>query len=271
VIVAAAVVILLVTLLGRDTTLDLTIRDSVSGRWVWGAVIRLEDRTIVGFFQSDAGLKPYRFTHLSPAAAALSVSAPGYQPVSIPVSLHRGANRIEKTIDMVGLSIPDLAKVFVFEKLEGKDIVAQLRPVGSGGGAIINHPAMDLWIGCRVSVQEKGGVPVIEETEDGSGRGRELFRGQAPWTWDPTPETQFRYTVRIPGADIADDPSNYRVIDYLIVEPDPLKITHSELADLMSRIYAIDDTARMIAALDAEKDRVRYFVDVSWNVRARPS
>ncbi|HEY9593172.1 MAG TPA: hypothetical protein VHE79_01750, partial [Spirochaetia bacterium] len=114
------------------------------------------------------------------------------------------------------------------------------------------------------------GIPVVEETDTGSARGRELFRGQVAWSWDPAPETQFRYTARIPGDRIADDSSLYRVIDYLIVEPDPLKITHDELADLMTRVWSLRDPAAVTAALDAERDRVRYFVDVSWNVRARP-
>jgi hypothetical protein len=268
-IVAAAAVILVAVLPGRPATLEFTVRDAVSRRWVWGAVMRAQERTIVGFFQTDAGLKTYRFTRLSPGPTTLTIDAPGYRPVAVPLSLHRGVNRRGEPIDMVGLGIPDLSKIFVFEKLEGRDIVAQLRPVSGSGGAIINHPAMDLWVGCRVSVQVKGGAPVIEETEEGSVHGRELFRGQIPWTWDPAPETQFRYSARIPGTGIADDPSNYRVIDYLIVQPDPLKITHAELADLMTRIYAITDPEAMIAALDAEKSRLRYFVDVSWNVRAR--
>ncbi len=128
---------------------------------------------------------------------------------------------------------------------------------------------MDLWIGCRVSVQVKDGVPVSGETEEGAARGEELFRGQIPWTWDPAPETQFRYSARIPLAKIREHPSAYRVIDYLIVEPDPLAITRAELDDLMARVYAMSDPAAVAAALDAEKGRLRYFLDTSWNVKAR--
>ena len=94
-------------------------------------------------------------------------------------------------------------------------------------------------------------------------------RGQVSWAWDPAPETQFRYSVRIPVARVREDPSPYRVIDYLIVEPDPRKITRAELSELMARVYAIGDPARAAAALDAEKDRLRYFTDTSWNVKAR--
>jgi hypothetical protein len=68
---------------------------------------------------------------------------------------------------------------------------------------------------------------------------------------------------------VQQDSSLYRVIDYLIVEPNPLTITRAELGPLMDRVFAMEDPARIAAALDAEKDRLRYFVDTSWNVKAR--
>ena len=268
-LIAAAASIPVIRWLRMDTTFEFRLRDSVSGRWVWNASLRLQGRAMNGFFQSDAGLRLYRFRHLTPGLSTLRISAPGYPDMRLPLTLRRGANRLDAPIDMKGLGIPGLAGFLVFEKMEGGDIVGELRPVGSTGAAIINHPCMDLWVGCRVSVEVKGGVPVLEETDAGPARGKELFRGQVPWTWDPAPETQFRYSVRIPEARVQEDPSAYRVIDYLIVEPDPLKITRAELSDLMARVYAIADPARAAAALDAEKGRLRYFTDTSWNVKAR--
>ena len=271
--VAAVIVLVaaLITLLAlrKDTTLELRIRDSVSGRWVWDATMKLQNREIRGYFQSDAGTIPYRFTRLAPGKWTLEISAPAYQAVRIPVSLARGANRIEEPVDMVGLEIPDLVKFFIFEKLDGGDFVAELRPVGSNGQAILNHPCMDLWIGCRVAVQIKNGVPVQEEVEEGSARGEELFRGAIPWQWNAAPEALFRYSARIAGAKLKEHPSSYRVIDYLIVVPDPLKISRKELDDLMTRMYALDDPHAVASALDAEKGRLRYFIDTSWNVKAR--
>ena len=268
-LIAAAAAVLAILWLRTDTTFEFRLRDSVSGGWVWNASLRLQDRAMNAFFQSDTGLRLYRFRHLTPGTATLRISAPSYTDVSIPLTLRRGANRLDTPIDMKGLGIAGLAGFLVFEKMEERDIVGELRPVGATGAAIINHPCMDLWVGCRVSVEVKGGMPVLEETDAGPARGRELFRGQVPWTWDPAPETQFRYSVRIPGARMQEDPSPYRVIDYLIVEPDPRKITRAELSELMARVYAIGDPARAAAALDAEKDRLRYFTDTSWNVKAR--
>ena len=171
---------------------------------------------------------------------------------------------------MVGVRIPDLKKFSVFERNESGDIVAVLRPVSSAGIAVLNHPCLDLWIGATVSVQMMDGSPAVDEAASGTARGRELFRGPIAWTWDSTPEHQFRYSARIPGGKIAGDQSDYRVIDYLIVVPDPRSISRAELETLMSRVYAMRDPGAMAAALDAEKGRLAYFVDTTWNLKARP-
>jgi hypothetical protein len=273
-VVAALVVVCVVAVLAAlwlrtDTTFDFQVRDAVSGKWVWDAAMKLQGRAIIGYYQSDAGPITCRFTHLRPGKATLEIVADSYQSARVPVTLKRGANRLGKPIDMIGLTIPDLTRFYIFESREGGDIRAEIRPVNSHGTAVLNHPCMDLWIGCRISVQMKNGVPVREETEEGSARGEELFRGQIPWTWDPAPETQFRYSARIPAAKIRAHPSAYRAIDYLIVMPDPLAITRAELEQLMARVYALDDPAAVSAALDAEKGRLRYFIDTSWNVKAR--
>ena len=140
-VVAAALVITLVVTLGRDTTLDVRIRDAVSGRWVWGAEMRIQ------------GAETGRVLSIRFGAQGLPLHSPPPRPRDTrgggrpatgrgasPVPLRRGANSLPEPIDMVGLGIPDLGRFFVFEKLDGADIVAQLRPVSVNGGAIINHP-----------------------------------------------------------------------------------------------------------------------------------
>jgi hypothetical protein len=266
---ACAGAVLAVLWLRMDTTFEFKVRDSVSGKWVWDAAMKLQSRAIIGYYQSDAAPIAYRFTRLTPGKATLEIAADSYQPVSIPLSLRRGANRLEKPIDMIGLGIPDLTKFYLFESWDAGDIASQLRPVNSAGTAVLNHPCIDLWIGCRVSVQMKNGAPAREESETGSSRGTELFRGSIAWKWDPAPETQFRYSARIPGAQIKADPSDYRVIDYLIVAPNPLAISRAELEQLMARVYAMNDASAVAAALDAEKGRLAYFIDTTWNMKAR--
>ena len=119
-VLIAIVAISLFLVLRTDTTFEFKVRDKVSGRWVWNAHMRLQTRSRMGFFQSDAGLTPYRFTHLHPGAATLEISAPGYQEVSLGVTLRRGANIRESPIDMIGLGIPDLERFFVFGDLSVK-------------------------------------------------------------------------------------------------------------------------------------------------------
>lgn len=268
-VVACAGTVLAVLWLRADTTLEFQVRDAVSGKWVWDAAMKLQGRTIVGYYQSDAAPLTYRFTRLTPGKATLEITADSYQSVSLPVALKRGVNRLAKPIDMIGLGIPDLQRFYLFESWDAGDIAAELRPVSSAGSAVLNHPCIDLWIGCRVSVQMKDGVPAREESEKGAARGEELFRGRIRWSWDPAPETQFRYTARIPGGQIKAEPSDYRVIDYLIVAPDPLAIGRAELEQLMSQVYAMNDPIAVAAALDKEKGRLAYFIDTTWNMKAR--
>jgi hypothetical protein len=241
--------------LSRDATLSFTVRDSVSGAWVWEASMTLQDRLITGYFQSTDGLKTYTFTHLKPGASVLEVAAPGYEPARVPVSLRPGANALAAPVSMRGREIPNLAQFIVFEKTDADGISAELRPVSATGAAIVNHPCMDLWVGARVCAQAAESV-----------RGRELFKGTVEWRWDPSPEAVFRYTVRIPAAGIAADPSPLRVVDYLFVVPNPAAITHDELAALMDRLFALPDAGAVAEALAEESGRVRFFTETSWNV-----
>jgi hypothetical protein len=259
VLVLGAAAVTTAVLLHRDTTLQFRLVDSVSRGWVWGVTMKIQGREAVGFYQSDAGPTWYDFTHLSPGASTLELSAPGYRPLTVPVTLHRGANRIEKPLEMTGLEIPGLARFVLFESLDNADIVVQLRPVGQDGKAVQNHPCLPIWVGARVYAQADGGTA----------RGQELFSGAVPWTWDPAPESIFRYSVRISRGSMSADPAPLRVIDYLVVVPDPLALSRQELDALMRRVWALPDEAARAAALRAEQGKLRFFTDTSWNVKAR--
>jgi hypothetical protein len=249
-----------------DTTLQFGFEDSVSGGWVWGAVARLQDRALIGFYQSDAGPVPHRFTHLKPGDATLTIEARGYEPVSVPVTLKRGSNRLRTPIRMAGTEIPSLVGFAIFENRSGADIMCELRPVGADGSAVVNHPCLPLWVGCRVTTQLRNGIPIREPVDAGSSRGEELFSGKVDWTWDALPQTVFRYTVRIPGARITASAAPYRVIDYLIIVPDPRAIDTGELDALMNAAPPITDPDALRAYLERLKGRLRYFFDTSWNV-----
>jgi hypothetical protein len=252
-----------------DTTLEFSFRDSVSGQWVWDSTARLQDRVIFSFFQSDAGPVPFVFSRLKPGSWTMEISAPGYLPASVPVKLHRGANRLSRPIDMVGFEIPHLQRFYVFESLDGGDLVAQLRPAGTDGRAVVNHPCLRLWVAARVAVELRNGAPATEAAEEGNSRGAALFSGRLDWKWDPAPETPFRYGVRIPGGRMKPDGSPYRVIDYLIAVPDPRAIGPEELDRIMRNAPPLPDFNAIAAYLDREGKGIRYFFDTSWNVKAR--
>ena len=256
-----------------DTALVFLLQDSVSGGWVWDASVRLQDRLLVSYYQTDAGPVPQKLTHLKPGASTLFIDAPGYAPVSIPVTLARGRNRLPVSVKVVGREIPGLSDFSAFESIDNGDLVAQLRPLDAGGKAIVNHPCIELWIGCVVSEQA------------GSTRGAALFRGAVRWAWDARPESLFRYSVRIHSADIQDAPSLTRVVDYLVVVPDPLKVSRAEVERIMAGAWPSGGLASVLAdqsrperlapgiasALDAEKGRLRWFFVTSRDVRVRRS
>ena len=251
-----------------DTTLEFVVRDAVSKAWVYDASFRLEGRLIRSHFQSDQGPEAQRFTHLLPGRTTLEISAPFYQPVSRELTLKRGTNRLPEPIDLVGLEIPELKGFIMFEDLAGSDVQVEIRPVSNAGPAVLNHPCLDLWIGARVTAQLKNGLPVQEETEEGSTRGEELFRGRLEWKFDPYPETVFRYSAVIPGAKIKPSKAPYRVVDYLVVLPQPLAVSKQELEAIMEKTWSLNpDAVEEFLRPYQEQGKLRVEVFTSWNVK----
>ncbi len=264
--VLAAVIVVLALARKPSASLEFSVRDAQSGAWVWDLTAHLQERYLKGYYQSDAGPIQFRFTKLAPGDSVLDLRAPSYEPVRLPVRLKPGANLLDAPILMRGLQIPGLDHFLSFENLKGSDLLVELRPVSRDGKAILNHPCLPLWVGITLSVEVKDGVPARDELETGVGRGKRLFSGPVEWRWDPAPETQFRYSAVIPGSAIAADAAPLRVADYLIVVPDPQKMSPPDLASLMEEIWPLPPAARA-AALGARKDRLRAFTDTSWNVK----
>lgn len=251
-----------------ETTLEFVVRDAVSKAWVWDASFRLQGRIIKAYYQSDQGPIPFLFSGLKPGQAELKIVAPGYIPVTVPLVLKRGKNRIEEPIDLVGYEIPGLCRFIVFEKREGNDFLLEIRPVSIEGTAVLNHPCLDLWIGARITVQMKDGLPVKVPVEEGSVRGDELYRGKLDWKFDPSPETIFRYSARIPGSLIKPSGEPYWVIDYLIVVPDPRKVNPDEVQKIMEKAFALPPDA--IEGYLEQYEELGVFTPyffTSWNVR----
>jgi hypothetical protein len=271
VVIAAVAVAVYLAMNPVDTTLEFQVRDAVSKSWVWDATFTLENRVIRAYYQSadESAAKPIvqRFTHLKPGEAQLLVEAPAYVSATKKVKLKRGENRLEQPIDLVGYEIPTLSKFIVFEDRNATDIIQEIRPVSADGPAVLNHPCLDLWIGARVSVQMYHGMPAQQQTEQGSERGEELYKGALQWSWDSLPETTFRYGSHIPLAQIKKNNDPYWVIDYLIVVPDPRKITREELESIMKQAWQLPAEAIEPYLAPYKSDgKLTPYVFTSWNV-----
>ena len=258
-VAAAATVAALVALVSTapfETTLEFRIRDGVSTGPVWNATATVQNRFQRTWHAGDGDTLV--FTRLRPGEAMLEVSAPDYQSVSVPVTLRRGRNRIDGPIDMNGLRIPGLSHFMVSEDLSGSDLHATFWPLSSQGPAVVNHPALDLWIGARISSQQPGAT-----------RGETLFAGEVEWNWDPSPKALARYRARIPLERIEERGAAPLVIDYLVIVPDPLAIERDEVAAIVTAAWTDREPASLPAYLARYADQFDFSLHTSWNL-SRP-
>ena len=239
-----------------ETTLEFRIRDRVSGEAVWDVTVTIQDR-FLRTYNAGAG-EPLVFTRLTPGPAVLEVAAPDYQPVKVPITLRRGRNRIDEPVDLVGLQIPNLSHFMVTEEVSGAELHATIWPISNEGPAVVNHPALDLWVGVRISAQRPGGT-----------RGETLFAGEIEWRWDPAPGVLARYRAQIPLGQIDDGGASPVVIDYLVVVPDPLAIERDEAAAIVTAAWTEREPASLPAYLARYGDRFDFSLHTSWNV-SRP-
>lgn len=243
-----------------ETTLEFRIRDRVSRGAVWNATVTIRDRFLRAYHAG--GGDSLVFSRLAPGAATLTVSAPNYQTVSVPVTLRRGRNRIAEPIEVIGLKIPELARFIVSEELSGAPPQATIWPLSKEGPAVVNHPALDLWIGARISTQPAGG--------QAAARGETLFAGELEWSWDHSPDALARYRARLPLEAIAQAGAGRFAIDYLLIVPDPLAIERGEVAAIVAAAWTASvDPAALRTYLTRYADRFDFYVHTSRNL-SRP-
>ena len=237
-----------------ETTLEFRIRDRVTGGAVWNATVTLQDRFLRTWYAGDGDTLV--FSRLRPGEATLEVSAPDYQSVSVPVTLRRGSNRIDEPIAVTGLQIPGLSRFMVSEDPSGSELHATFWPLTSQGPAVVNHPALDLWIGARISTQLAGAT-----------RGETLFAGEIEWIWDQSGKALARYRARIPLEQIEARGGAPLVIDYLVIVPDPLAIERDEVAAIVTAAWTDREPASLPAYLARYADRFDFYLHTSWNLR----
>ena len=249
----AAALAALVSAAPFETTLEFRIRDRVSGGPVWAATVTIQNRFLRTYY-AGAG-DPLVFTRLAPGPAVLEVAAPDYQPMTVPIELRRGRNRLDEPIDLVGLQIPSLSHFMVTEDVSEGELHATIWPISYQGPAVVNHPALDLWVGARISAQLPGGI-----------RGETLFAGEIEWSWDPAPGSLARYRARIPLDEAGEGGAAPLVIDYLVIVPDPLAIERDEVAAIVTAAWAELEPASLPAYLARYADRFDFSLHTSWDL-----
>ncbi|WP_422479081.1 hypothetical protein [Pleomorphochaeta sp. DL1XJH-081] len=223
--------------------------------------MKIQNKELHGYFQSDDSLINYQFTDLRPGDTQLIISAPNYETITIPLKLERGVNRIEKPISLKGLTIPGLDGFYVFENEEADGWSLTIRPVTEDNRAISLHPTIDIWIGAKISKWD----PLLARTIGNLDKQPILYSGNIPWKWDAYPETQFRYTSFIPFDVLPEDSGKTYVIEYLILVPNLLEIDYEEFHALTKEIPSMD-TSTAKSYLESLGTRVSYYADISWDV-----
>jgi hypothetical protein len=265
--VLIALVVFLMNL-NLDTTLEFSVIDSVSRNFVWDLTMKLQDRYMKGYYQSNTGPILFKFRNLGTGDSELLLSAPSYTDKKVPVKIAWGANRLAAPVEMEGYEIPGLAKFFYFDKSTENEVLLELRPVDKAGQGIQNHPCLRILSGVRISEQVKDGIPVTAPTDKGSERGRQLYKGFVSLEWDPNPATFYRYSLRIPGSQIQSSRAAFWVYDFLLVIPDPRKITVDELQADKDLLWGAEDPAEFRDILDRYKGKIVYFIEDRWNKEA---
>jgi hypothetical protein len=270
-VIVPAAMILVPSLL--MTTLSFKIEDAVSHSWVWDATIVVQRREIRSFFQSDSAPRETTFTGLKPGPAILSVKAPYYREIGLPLRLKPGRNVLSKPVALVGLTIPGLDHFTMVETPAESSLRVEMRPVDARGNAVSNHPCIPLWAGARVSAEVVNGELARDAYAAHPVRGPTLFNGKIAWKWDPDPAAAYRYVATIPYSVLTDRTAPLLVIDYLVVVPDPTRMNAQELDTMMSAAPQDSDISILKAYLDTRRgdDRFEYFLTASWNVKGSSS
>ena len=268
IIAAVAVVggVILFAANSRDATLVFRLQDAVSRSWVWDADVAIQDRSMKLYYQSDRAPRPLAFTRLEPGTHELLITAPNYDERRVTVDLRPGTNELVEPIELAGRRIPGLSHFALSPRLDNGDLVIQIRPISQEGTAIINHPALDLLLGIRVSRQTDG--------EGERARGEVLFEGLVDWTWDALPESTFRYVARLPGASVSASRLNGRlVLDSVVILENPAAPSPRETDGLEAAAALLESGDADIASIRDQVDDLAgvrvFFPPTIWSVQWR--
>jgi len=242
------------------TTLSFEILDANSRNWVWDTTAHLQNRVIHGYYTTM-----YHFTKLSPGTFDLTVSAPHYEQAKVKVHIRAGQDNRIPPISLLGYGIPGYSKFTLAADRTARGLELRLTPMDADGNLIKIFPCLDLKIAVRVFIQNKGGIPALTPTSDGAERGTKLFEGTIDWFWNPATEAIFRYSALIPGISPATAP--YIVVDYVVVLPDPRKISPPDVDILMKELFQHQDMMPSTDDLRPHSGKIKIESGTLWNVQ----
>ena len=227
--------------------LSVHLTDAVSGGWVWGVRLEIQDRVTESYLQSDQGALPIELNGLESGPSTLTITAPGYRQKVIPINLRSGSpQHIE--VALQGESIPGLSTFTIRRDDPTPYIQGALVPLDVAGSPVRYHPAVDLWIGFTISQELSGGVLAAAAVQQGASRGSVVDSGRLNWEWDSDIDAPYRYHLNPytpPQGRLL--PGSLHVVDILIVTVGP----DGELPSRIEAAWVRDGAAGVIALLES--------------------
>ena len=245
---------------GSTATLSFEILDANSKNWVWDTTTRLQNRVVHGYYATT-----YHFTKLRPGTFDLAVSAPYYEPAKVKVHIRAGQDNQVVPVLLLGYGIPGFSRFTLTVDRTMRGLELKLNPMDADGNLIKIFPCVDLKIAVRVFVENVGGIPAREPVSEGAEHVIKLFEGNIDWTWNPATDAVFRYSALIPGVSPTTAP--YIVVDYVVLLPDPRKISSPEVDLLMKEMFQHQDMNSSTDYLRPYSDKIRIERGILWNIR----
>lgn len=247
--------------LSSETTFEFVLEDSVSGSWVYNSTVRLQGRVVRGFKK-----RSFLFHRLEPGTYKLEISAPYYKPVTREVIINNGRNRLAEPISLTGTEIKGIKTFYVVEKIKNDKLSLEYRFAGEDGTAVANHPCLDVRLLCVFYEQLKGEISSTERNEYQKYRGNILFKGPVTWQWDTMPVTTYRYFSEIPLNEFEKTEKAQVVGEYLLLIPDPEKISKGELDKIVREIEATEGREALVNYLEQLDANLDYYFTVNLNL-----
>ena len=257
----AALIVSLSAVANSEAALRFAVRGAYCAEPVWNTSSVIQDRMARTYVETDILI-----TGLNPGDSFLTVSAPDYGSVTIPVTLKRGENRLSEPIAMMPSEIPGLDRFVVVERETAEGLQIDLRPIDRAGKAIVRHPCVFLRVLVQILIPEAGASRAAQNSSEPA-FAEEVYRGPADVEWNDEPGATFRYSARIPAREISPHSSAVVTVQYLILMPDMEHFATDEIERIVHDVTEMEGHVEIARYLDSYGDALRHFSIRNENVR----